>query len=193
MAACGVKVHRFVLEVPRRGRFEVRKIALAADEGATVSTAGGPLVIALGADRIVFAATEQGWSSPRFEPGGEDNEAALLAIQGLVRAFGGRFEARVDRDGRTEDVAFEAPQGGGDAPALWAARRVLAEVVRVSSTDASAALLAISSHPCVTRPEVATALGGEADRVWAALEREGLVKPGGIPSRALYIWVKKQE
>jgi hypothetical protein len=44
----------------------------------------------------------------------------------------------------------------------------------------------------VKRGDLDAALGTEADRVWAALDKQGLVRDGEIPTRSLYIWMKKQ-
>jgi hypothetical protein len=187
-----VKVTHFDVEVLRAAKNEVKKAAKAAFEEAKVSTAGKDLGITVGSDRVVLGATSVGWSSPRFEAGDGDSAPTLAVIEAMVRTVGGTFAAKIDRDGEEGEARFEAPKGGGEAPALWAAKRVLAEVVKVSSVDASAALAAITERPSVKRADVNQALGVEAERVWTALDKVGLIRDGEIPTRGLYIWAKKQ-
>ena len=188
-----IEVIQFDVEVPKAAKNDVKKAVKAVIESAKVSAAGNNLAITVGEDRIAFAGTPNGWGFPKMEAGGGDSAVTLTVVEAVVRVVGGTFAVRVDRDGAMADVRAEAPRGGGEAPALWAAKRVLAEVVKVSSVDASAALTAISEKPSVKRAEVNTALGTEAERVWTALDKQGLVRDGEIPTRSLYIWTKKQE
>jgi hypothetical protein len=188
-----VEVIQFDVDVPKTSKNDLKKAVKAIDGEAKVSAAGNDLTISVGTDRIAFTAGANGWVSSKVVSGEGDSETTLAALDAVVRLVGGTFAARVERDGTASEARFEAPKGGGEAPALWAAKRVLAEVVHVSSVDASAALTAISEHPVVKRADVNAALGAEAERVWTALDKQGLVRGGEIPTRGLYIWRMKQQ